>query len=163
TFNAKSLLGGALLGQKKYADAERLLLAGYEQMKQREDKIPAQARFYLTQALARLVQLYAAMDKKDQANAWWTKWAETTAQMTRAGNGPANDVYNVGCMFAECVPLAERNKERAQNYADHAIAMLRQAVENGFRNTAHMKKDKDLDPLRSHPEFLKLLKELEEK
>ena len=28
TFNTQSLLGGALLGQKKYADAEQLLLKG---------------------------------------------------------------------------------------------------------------------------------------
>src|SRR5690242_14901580 len=33
TFNTKSLLGGALLGQKKYADAETLLLKGFEGMK----------------------------------------------------------------------------------------------------------------------------------
>ncbi len=36
TFNTKSTLGGALLGQKKYADAEPLLLTGYEEMKQRK-------------------------------------------------------------------------------------------------------------------------------
>jgi tRNA A-37 threonylcarbamoyl transferase component Bud32 len=35
TFGTKSMLGGALLGQKKYAEAEPLLLAGYEGMKQR--------------------------------------------------------------------------------------------------------------------------------
>src|SRR5207249_1243687 len=40
TFITKSLLGGALLGQKRYADAEPLLLAGYEGMKERAAKIP---------------------------------------------------------------------------------------------------------------------------
>jgi eukaryotic-like serine/threonine-protein kinase len=35
TFNTRSLLGGAILGQKSYADAEPLLLAGYEGMKRR--------------------------------------------------------------------------------------------------------------------------------
>ncbi len=40
TYNTKSLLGGALLGQKKYAEAEPLLLKGYEGMKQREKTIP---------------------------------------------------------------------------------------------------------------------------
>jgi tetratricopeptide (TPR) repeat protein len=40
TFNARSMLGGSLLGQKHYADAEPLLLSGYEGMKQREGKIP---------------------------------------------------------------------------------------------------------------------------
>ena len=40
TFNTQSLLGGALLGQKKYAEAEPLLLKGYEGLKQRETTIP---------------------------------------------------------------------------------------------------------------------------
>jgi hypothetical protein len=30
THNTKSMLGGARLGQKKYADTEPLLVAGYE-------------------------------------------------------------------------------------------------------------------------------------
>ena len=42
-FDTKSLPGrGVLLGQKKYADAELLLLSGYEGMKQRKDTIPAE-------------------------------------------------------------------------------------------------------------------------
>ena len=40
----RSMLGGALLGQKKYAEAEPLLLAGYEGMKARADKIPPQGK-----------------------------------------------------------------------------------------------------------------------
>src|SRR5262249_39694893 len=40
TFNAQSMLGAALLGQKKYAEAEPLLLKGYDGMKQRVAKIP---------------------------------------------------------------------------------------------------------------------------
>jgi hypothetical protein len=44
TFATQSELGGSLLGQKKYAQAEPLLLAGYKGMKQREAKIPAYAK-----------------------------------------------------------------------------------------------------------------------
>ncbi|MCI0460669.1 MAG: serine/threonine-protein kinase [Gemmataceae bacterium] len=77
TFNAQSMLGGALLGQKKYAEAEPLLLAGYEGMKQREDKIPPQSKVRLTQALERLVQLNEATDKKDQADEWRKKLEES--------------------------------------------------------------------------------------
>ena len=43
TFNKQSLLSGALLGQKKYAEAEPLLLSGDEGMKQRAKTIPPQA------------------------------------------------------------------------------------------------------------------------
>jgi hypothetical protein len=70
TFNTKSMLGGALVGQKKYADAEPLLLAGYEGMKKREDKIPAYGKIRLTEAVERLVQHYDATDKKDEAAKW---------------------------------------------------------------------------------------------
>ena len=67
TFNTQSMLGGALLGQKKYADAEPLLLMGYEGMKQREKSIPQQGIIRLPEALDRLIELYAATDKPDEA------------------------------------------------------------------------------------------------
>jgi eukaryotic-like serine/threonine-protein kinase len=70
TFNAKSMLGGALLGQKKYADAEALLIQGYQGMNQRAAKIPEMGKARLTEALERLVQLYDAWGKKDKASEW---------------------------------------------------------------------------------------------
>ncbi len=70
TFSTKSMLGGALLGQEKYSDAEPLLLAGYEGMKKRDDTIPPQGKIRLTEALDRLVQLYEATGKKDEATNW---------------------------------------------------------------------------------------------
>jgi tetratricopeptide (TPR) repeat protein len=66
-------LGGALLGQKKYADAEPLLLKGYEGLKPREAQIPARGKAVLAEALERLVQLYEAWGKPDQAAAWRAK------------------------------------------------------------------------------------------
>jgi tetratricopeptide (TPR) repeat protein/predicted Ser/Thr protein kinase len=73
TFHTQSLLGGALLGQKKYSYAEPLLLKGYEGMKQREAKIPLLGRDRLTAALERLVQLYEATGQKDKAQQWRKK------------------------------------------------------------------------------------------
>jgi hypothetical protein len=70
TFLTKSMLGGALLGRKQYADAEPLLLAGYQGMKQREAKMSAQAKRYLIEALERLVQLYEASAQQDKADVW---------------------------------------------------------------------------------------------
>ena len=66
TFTARSMLGGALLGQKKYEDAEPLLIAGYDGMKRREPTIPPPAKDRLPEALERLVQLYDAIDKPDE-------------------------------------------------------------------------------------------------
>ncbi len=76
TFNTQSALGGALLGQKNFAGAEPLLIAGYEGMKQRENTIPPQGQVRLTQALERLVQLCEATNIPDKA-ATWRKELET--------------------------------------------------------------------------------------
>jgi eukaryotic-like serine/threonine-protein kinase len=70
TCTAKSLLGGSLLLQKKFAEAERLHLAGYEGMKQREGKIPPILKFRLTEPIERLVQLYDAWGQKEKADEW---------------------------------------------------------------------------------------------
>jgi tRNA A-37 threonylcarbamoyl transferase component Bud32/lipopolysaccharide biosynthesis regulator YciM len=70
TFNTQSLLGAALLGQKKYAEAEPLLVSGYQGMKQRQAKIAPQNKVRLTEALERLVQLYEATGKTDEAAKW---------------------------------------------------------------------------------------------
>jgi tetratricopeptide (TPR) repeat protein len=67
TYLTKSLLGGSLLGQKKYSDAEPLLVAGYEGLHTCEARIPGPARHRLAEALARLVQLYEATARHEQA------------------------------------------------------------------------------------------------
>jgi serine/threonine protein kinase/DNA-binding SARP family transcriptional activator len=76
TFQTRSLLGGALLALKKPAEAEPLLLQGYEGLKQREGKISAANRMRVTEALERLVQLYDGWGKKDQATEWRQKLDE---------------------------------------------------------------------------------------
>jgi tetratricopeptide (TPR) repeat protein len=70
TFNTQSMLGGSLLGQKKYGEAERLLLAGYAGMKQREPKIPPRGKIRLREAARYLVELYEALGDPEQADAW---------------------------------------------------------------------------------------------
>ena len=64
------MLGGALLGQKKYQDAEPLLLAGHEGMNKHEAKIPPQGKVRLIEALERLVRLYEAMGNQAEAAKW---------------------------------------------------------------------------------------------
>ena len=69
-FYALSLLGGSLLGQNKYSDAEPLLLQGYQGMKERNAQMPPRKMFYLTEALQRLVHFYEATGRKDKAAEW---------------------------------------------------------------------------------------------
>ncbi len=70
TFEARSLLGVSLAGQKKYAEAEPLLLSGYLGMKERQQKIPATEKRWLREALLQLVQFYDATGKAADATKW---------------------------------------------------------------------------------------------
>src|SRR5262249_1544121 len=73
TFETQSVLGEALFGQKQFADAEPLLLKGYEGMKAREKTIPSQAGSRIPEALDRLIDLYTALDKPDEVKQYWTE------------------------------------------------------------------------------------------
>ena len=70
TFNAYSVLGAALLGQKKYVEAESFLRRGYEGMKAREKTIPPQASTRIPKALDRLIELYTELKKPDEVTKW---------------------------------------------------------------------------------------------
>ncbi|HXJ61992.1 MAG TPA: serine/threonine-protein kinase [Verrucomicrobiae bacterium] len=70
TFNTRSLLGDTLLGQQKYADAEPLLVSGYQGMAQRQNQIPAEAKAKLKESMQRLVNLYVATGQTNQAAEW---------------------------------------------------------------------------------------------
>jgi tetratricopeptide (TPR) repeat protein len=66
-----------LVGQKKYAEAEPLLLQGDGGRKQREAKVPPPFRaIRLKEALERLVRLYDAIGKKEEAARWQMKLDE---------------------------------------------------------------------------------------
>ena len=82
--NTQSLLGEALAGQAReilstdpvaaagtLADAEPLLLSGYDGLKARAESIPVPIRTTrLTEALQRLIDLYSAWDKPTEVTRW---------------------------------------------------------------------------------------------
>jgi non-specific serine/threonine protein kinase/serine/threonine-protein kinase len=70
TFNTQSMLGASLLGQKKYKESEPLLTQGYEGMKRREKTIPPQGKPRIIEAAERLVELYEATRRQDEARKW---------------------------------------------------------------------------------------------
>jgi hypothetical protein len=49
----------------------------------------------------------------------------------------------------------------ADDEADRAMVLLKQAIAAGFKNAAHMKEDKDLDALRSREDFKKMMATME--
>jgi tetratricopeptide (TPR) repeat protein/predicted Ser/Thr protein kinase len=69
-FRAESLLGASLAGQRKFAEAEPLLLEGYQGMAARKEQIQIADRYHLDRAHEWLVQLYSAWGKPDQAAEW---------------------------------------------------------------------------------------------
>jgi len=77
SFLALADVGASLMGQRKYADAEPLLLEGYRGMKQREVEIPAEFSIRFASCLQRLVQLYEAWGKLDEATKWRKVLEET--------------------------------------------------------------------------------------
>jgi tetratricopeptide (TPR) repeat protein len=95
--------------------------------------------------------------------------ADIAGQLVQSAVDPVDDVYNAACFLSRCVPLAEHDrqlpetqrKRLAQTYTDRALATLRQAVQNGYKDVAHLLKDTDLDPLRSCPDFKRLVADLE--
>jgi tetratricopeptide (TPR) repeat protein len=72
-YHALNLLGGALLGQGRYVDAEPLIVQGYEGMKPRGASIAVGERSSLREAGERVVRLYEAWGKPEQAAAWKAK------------------------------------------------------------------------------------------
>jgi hypothetical protein len=69
-FRAESLLGASLAGQKKYPEAEPLLLEGYQGMLARKDRMGVPDRYHLDRAGEWLIQLYQAWGKPDKAAEW---------------------------------------------------------------------------------------------
>ena len=72
-FRAESLVGASLAGQKKYAEAEALLVKGYQGMLARKYRIDVPERYHMDRAHDWVVQLYRAWGKPMQAAEWAKK------------------------------------------------------------------------------------------
>jgi hypothetical protein len=69
-FRAESLLGASLTGQKKYAEAEALLVGACQQMAAKKGGMPVQDWYQLDRAREWTVQLYEAWGKPEKAAAF---------------------------------------------------------------------------------------------
>jgi serine/threonine protein kinase/tetratricopeptide (TPR) repeat protein len=74
-YQCQSMMGASRSGQKKYAEAEPLLVSGYEGMLQRRAAIP-QDRPALQEAGDRIVRLYADWGKPEKTAEWRKKLQE---------------------------------------------------------------------------------------
>jgi tetratricopeptide (TPR) repeat protein len=72
-YACESLLGGILLGQERDAEAEPLLLSGYEGIKVHEPKSGPGNKARRLRVMERIVKLYEARGQAEKAAAWKAK------------------------------------------------------------------------------------------
>jgi tetratricopeptide (TPR) repeat protein len=72
-FEVQSRLGEALLEQRRYVDAEPLLLGAFEGIEVREGHLPPAERRRLVESGRRIVRLYEAWGHAEKAAAWRSK------------------------------------------------------------------------------------------
>jgi serine/threonine protein kinase/Tfp pilus assembly protein PilF len=70
TFRAESVLGASLVGQKKFNQAEPLLVEGYHGMEARKPQMGAGNWYHLDFAHAWIAQMYRSWGKPDKAAEW---------------------------------------------------------------------------------------------
>ena len=92
TLSHEDHAGRALAGQKKFQEAEPLLVEGYSGMKAREAKISLPtAKTRLPEAIQRLVDLYVAWEKPEQAAEWQKQLDQAKATMQDTEAKPSKE------------------------------------------------------------------------
>jgi eukaryotic-like serine/threonine-protein kinase len=80
-YRDEGILGASLAGQKKYEEAESLLLASYSGMMERRAKMPVPDQYGIERALEWIVRLYGAWGKPEKAAEWSKKLPPSNSSM----------------------------------------------------------------------------------
>jgi serine/threonine protein kinase/Tfp pilus assembly protein PilF len=72
-YDTESMLGASLVGQKRYAESERLILDGYQDLLRRQSTIPAPYQPAIERAEEWVVRLYRDWGKSQSAAEWRDK------------------------------------------------------------------------------------------
>jgi eukaryotic-like serine/threonine-protein kinase len=75
-FRTQAFLGAALAGLGRYAEAEPLLLSGYDGLQQRFSRMPAKEQKWIRSSGEHTVDLYSQWHKPEQAAQWRAKAGE---------------------------------------------------------------------------------------
>jgi serine/threonine protein kinase len=94
---------------------------------------------------------------------------ETVEQVVEDPFDAIKDTYDAARVLSGCAQLAAKDsqlslakrEEQARTYVDRAMELLRRAVQKGYKDAATLKKEADLEPLRSREDFRKLLADVE--
>jgi tetratricopeptide (TPR) repeat protein len=158
---------GRLLLTRKDAHAARGLIEGALPYIQAALKAnPRHPEYRNNYRLIRWRLAEALLQLKDHAGA-----AEAAGQFLQTAVEPPRDSSTAAYLLADCARLAAQDErlpeikrqELAGNYGDRAMAALRQAIDKGAKEGSQLSKDPRLDPLRSRPDFQKVLAEMEAK
>ena len=87
-----------------------------------------------------------------------TEAVEEVAELSKTSDWNAERWYDFACVYAVA---SGKIADKKQEYADRAMQLLHRAVKAGFNNAARMKKDTDLDRIRSREDFKQLMSGLE--
>ena len=92
---------------------------------------------------------------------------QAAVKLCEQPNADNGNLYNAACIFSLCAAAintaagteltAEQTGQR-QQLLDRSIAALKQSIDKGWTDFAHMQQDSDLAPLRELPEFKALIK-----
>jgi hypothetical protein len=83
-------------------------------------------------------------------------------------HGRGVDAYEAADVYADCVPLAVRDesltpdarRDFAARYADRAVALLRLAVQRGYRDVGAARKNGSFDAFRDRADFQQVLTDM---
>lgn len=158
-------LAGIYRSQQKLAEAKQLLIEAEPYHRAALDADPNQPRFRQFYRINRgkLSGILTALGDHEGAFRTAQELAEIAAGV--------DDVYNAAGFLGKCVKLAEQDPdlaedqrtERVKQYADKAMALLSQAVEQGFADEEQIEQNADLDPLRGRDDFQALVAGLKDK
>jgi hypothetical protein len=90
--------------------------------------------------------------------------AASTRQRGELWPDSPDQLFSVARDLARCIPLVGKNSRQglserqaeSNEYAQQAIDALRRAIACGFKDTESLRKDPELEPLRSYKEFRQL-------
>jgi serine/threonine protein kinase len=150
--------------QGNWAAAKRLLLEGRPHHLAALKSNPQQQSYrqFYHRHLALLVAAHTGLLEPEDA-------VRTAERRRDLGWDAPADAYYAACFLSLCAPIVAKHDELGATqrtdavrfYGDAAMTLLRHAVDKGFLDVAHMKKDPDLDSLRQRDDFRTLVTELE--
>jgi tetratricopeptide (TPR) repeat protein/tRNA A-37 threonylcarbamoyl transferase component Bud32 len=161
-------VGGSLLELDRKEDAigafEQLL--GIRQKLARDHAARPDVHRELFAAFERLYRAQVAARRAAEAGRTLQAMRSVAETLPRA---TASDLYNLAWTLALCAAssdgLGERasseDRARARELADRAVDALRKAIEAGYKNPEHIRRDRDLNAIRDRDDFKALVAELE--